>query len=308
MAENDVLWLVDVETEESQCLHIRLLTHDDKSIVNIICSEYECISGHRSSGYIGKLRNQSESVIEIIEKQGCDVMAALELMHSDSSSLDCSRCSALTYTRTAVALSISYLMQITYNLAEEVLDYYNSASTLDLNAPDIMSVWDAIAILSMIDSDDNASPLLNINFKGWMHRFPEIFCDETLFSSCRNIFSDSQYALFFRDLLECHQRQQDNIQAEYYRDNATLISHFTSLAADTEILMSQLIGKFVMDKALLINKCKEFGKIVGVCNDKSFPRFKIQWQLSGSITSLKISKIADYIMVDGNNKLANKKT
>ena len=133
-------------------------------------SEYECLYGHRKSLLLlEKLPNTRGDLIEINEGKFCDISMALKYIHSDTSVLCFSECSALTYAHTGHFMKMDRLCKQVISQASEALSMYIKDPVGAISNTDLpMTVWDAIAILHLFDDPDNI--LGNINFTDWYQR------------------------------------------------------------------------------------------------------------------------------------------
>jgi hypothetical protein len=173
MVEDEILWIVPLETRKNQCIHIVLRSKNEE--FNVIGSEYQCLYGHRRSELMSELvlagdgKTNGPTVIHIEEKLTCDVLPALLFMHSDSLEIDFTQCSALTYAQTAHFLKVSLLSESIVEEASKTLLKAIDDPRYGLqvaNPP--MSVWDAVSILHLLGDTHQILPLMKIEM--WCER------------------------------------------------------------------------------------------------------------------------------------------
>ncbi len=117
--------------------------------------------------------------IDIEEPPQCNVLKALEFMHSDSLTLDFHQCAALTYAHTAHFLHMSRLRSevvksaafLIRTLAREAVASRPSAESAgalsDTDRP-FLTAWDAIAVLTLLGDPENT--LAAVSLTDWYLR------------------------------------------------------------------------------------------------------------------------------------------
>jgi hypothetical protein len=247
---SDVIWLIDINTPDTQCLHVCIKDKNDTSnIHDVICSDYECFSGHRQSKYMKSIYNNDNATIELIEDSTLNILSTLTFMHSDSSYLDYNECSALTYARTAYYLQIDALQYIINKQALSIINSYintnTSSITTDIN--DIrnhITIWDAIAIVTLFGDTTKILPLLNYDI---LHQnYSNVFLDVTLFSSCRNIFNDIKYNNIICDIYKMHDIHMIEIINKYKLIIADHNIKYNKLLNDCINMLKRYINKFII--------------------------------------------------------------
>jgi uncharacterized protein YbgA (DUF1722 family) len=124
-----------------------------------------------------------------------------------------------------------------------------------------------------------------------MHRKPTIFADETLFSSCKHIYSPAELAEI---IMEMHRNHEHTLLATcqaHEADVGTLILRHDDLTRETIQLLRRYEGSKVKVKGKPPGRSNHIGIIQKVVTVASVPKLSVIWRHNALTTNISMDEL-----------------